>query len=41
LKIPVEKNKISKEMFEILHKMLTVDPEKRIEWDVLLNYPLF
>lgn len=21
--------------------MLTVDPEKRIEWNVLLNHPLF
>jgi len=28
-------------MVEILQKMLTVDPEKRVDWNFLLNYPIF
>ncbi|EAR94331.2 Serine/Threonine kinase domain protein (macronuclear) [Tetrahymena thermophila SB210] len=41
LQIPKSINPISSKVEELLYKMLTVDPAKRIEWNTLLNYPLF
>ena len=41
LNIPRHINNISPKVEEILHRMLTVDPNKRIEWNALLSSPLF
>lgn len=40
LKFPKQINKISDVTEDVLRKMLTVDPKKRIEWDQLFKHPI-
>lgn len=40
LKIPKQINKISDVTEDVLRKMLTLDPKKRIEWDELFKHPI-
>ncbi|EGR29999.1 protein kinase domain protein [Ichthyophthirius multifiliis] len=41
LVIPKHINNISVQLEELLMRMLTIDPDRRIEWNTLLNHPLF
>ena len=40
LRFPKEVNKISQVTEDVIRKMLTVDPKKRIEWDELFTHPI-
>ena len=40
LRFPREINKISDLSEDVIKRMLTVDPNKRIEWEALFNHPI-
>lgn len=40
LRFPKEINSISPQTEDVLKKMLTVDPNKRIEWENLFAHPI-
>lgn len=40
LNFPQSINKISAVTEDVIRRMLTVDPKKRIEWQVLFNHPI-
>ena len=40
LRFPRDINNISEVTEDVIRRMLTVDPNKRIEWDQLFNHPI-